>query len=101
MGFLKVFQKAKTRQHKYKLCRNKYGYYKIMKEYWWVFPFAFWPIWTCGSYWQDVRHPQSRPGITARIRRFKTKREASEYIKEIRRKEKEANNDWTACRMIK
>jgi hypothetical protein len=81
----------------YRLCRNKYGYYKIQKYcYWTILGFGkFW------EFWRDIRGQQMYPRITPDVLRFKTKREASDRIKEIKRKEKVSNDDWTACKVVK
>ena len=100
MSFLKHFQKS-SRTTRYRICRNKYNYYKVKKEYWWSFPFVFWPIWTCGSYWNDICELKNEK---YKVIMFNSKKKALEFIKakkeEDRIKERRSNNDWVVGKIV-
>lgn len=95
MGFFEKF-KSGNRKTKYRICRNKYGYYKVQTDDWWSFPFVWWPIWEVGTYWADVKDKNTKDeyGVPRKTRVFKTRQEAMEYIKSQREKIRRDNDEW-------
>lgn len=95
MGFLKSFKRS-NRKTKYRICRNKYGYYKIQEDYWWSFPFVWWPIWEVGTYWVDIKDKsiKDKHGESLKTLVFKTRQEAMEFIKSKKEKIRKNNDEW-------
>ena len=79
--------KGKTMNKKYRVCKNKYGWYKIQI---WRPPQKFLLFFEAPGYWADGAFE----ALTEKVIRFKTKKEAETQIEIFKEFNRQENNEW-------
>lgn len=87
-----------NKQPKYRICRNKFGYFKVQQETWLTL-FGIWGKFF--THWRDHRGQQMYPRITPNVLRFNKRKEALDYIKGEQEKRRRSNDDWSCGQLFK
>jgi len=77
---------------KYRLCRNKYGYYKIQERKT-LHVFGVFEIKRFNK-WVDIKGQQMYHKERPNVLIFRSKQGALEHLKKLRQEYKKVNNDW-------